>query len=284
MPLSVSDAPAEPSWSSWLMARIFCSQLLVALFFYTPVQAEQAPAPKAMTNTLGMQFVLIPPGSFLMGSPKEEKERKGDETQHKVKLTKGFYLGTCPVTQEQWKEIIGKNPSKFQDGKNLPVEQVNWNDCQVFIKKLREKDKKPYRLPTEAEWEYACRAGTTTPFHFGETISPDQANYNGNYHYGDGKKGIYRGKTVPVGSFPANAWGLYDMHGNIWQWCEDWFEEYPKKEVEVVNPLGTKGEIRVIRGGSWIDNPLECRSAYRGGSKPVLYHSLVGFRLCFTLD
>jgi len=106
-----------------------------------------------------MKFVLIPPGSFLMGSPKEEKERKPDETRHKVKLEKGFYMGTCPVTQEQWKELMGKNPGKFQDDKNLPVEQVNWNDCQEFSKKLRVKDKKPYRLPTEAEWEYACRAG-----------------------------------------------------------------------------------------------------------------------------
>ncbi len=123
---------------------------------------------------------------------------------------------------------------------------------------------------------------TTTPFYFGETISTDQANYNGNYVYADGKKGIYREKTMPVGSFPPNAWGLYDMHGNVWQWCQDEFDEYPKKEA--TDPLGATGENRVIRGGSWIDNPLECRSAYRGGSRPALRHSLVGFRPCFNRD
>ena len=176
-----------------------------------------------------------------MGSPKEEKERKDDEIQHKVTLTKGFYMGVYTVTQEQWQEVMGNNPSHFKGEKNLPVEHVSWDDCQEFIKKLREKDKKPYRLPTEAEWEYACRAGTTTPFHFGETISTDQANYNGNFTYGNGKKGVYREKTTPVGSFPANAWGLHDMHGNVWQWCQDWYGDYPQKDV--VDPQGPeKGE------------------------------------------
>jgi hypothetical protein len=130
-------------------------------------------------NNQGMKFVWIPPGSFLMGSPKEEKARKQDETQHPVKLTKGFYMGVCPVTQEEWTKLMGNNPSKFYREKNLPVEQVNWTECQEFIQKLQTLDKRPYRLPTEAEWEYACRAGTTTPFYFGETISTDQANYNG---------------------------------------------------------------------------------------------------------
>ena len=117
-------------------------------------------------------------------------------------------------------------------------------------------------LPTEAEWEYACRAGTTTPFHFGETISTDQANYDGNFTYGNGKKGVYREKTTPVGSFPANAWGLYDMHGNVWQWCQDWYGDYPQKDV--VDPQGPeKGEVRVLRGGSWISDPQYCRSAFR---------------------
>src|ERR1019366_4506347 len=138
---------------------------------------------------------------------KEEKERGDGETQHKVTLTKGFYMGVYTVTQEEWQAVMGNNPSHFTGAKNLPVENVSWNDCQEFIKKLREKDKKPYRLPTEAEWEYACRAGTKTPFHFGETISTDQANYNGEHIYGDGKKGLDRKKTTPVGTFPANAWG-----------------------------------------------------------------------------
>ena len=138
-------------------------------------------------------------------------------------------------------------------------------------------------LPTEAEWEYACRAGTTTPFHFGETISTDQANYDGDHIYGNGKKGVYRKKTTPVGSFPANAWGLHDMHGNVWQWCQDWYGDYPQKDV--VDPQGPeKGQRRVLRGGSWDDIPQNCRSAFRGRYGPG--HRLIdcGFRLCFCLD
>ena len=245
------------------------------------VRAEEKVPPQTVTNSMGMKFVWIPPGSFTMGSPKEEKARKDDENLHKVTLTKGFYMGVYTVTQEQWKELMGKNPGKFTDGKNLPVEQINWNECQEFIKKLQEKDKKPYRLPTEAEWEYACRAGTKTPFYSGETISVEQANYNGNYAYGDGKKGVYREKTTPVGSFPANAWGLFDMHGNVWQWCQDcYFDKFTK--TDATDPLCSTGEARSIRGGSWIDNPLECRSAFRGGCRPVLKHSLIGFRICFN--
>jgi formylglycine-generating enzyme required for sulfatase activity len=270
------------NWEISTVKHCFSLSLFLAFASYVPIQAQEKAPAQTFTNSLNMKFVWIPPGTFMMGSAKEEKERKNDETQHKVTLTKGFYMGVYTVNQEEWKEVMGNNPSKFQGEKNLPVEQVNWNECQEFIKKLREKDKKPYRLPTEAEWEYACRAGTTTPFYSGETLSTDQANYNGNYAYGDGKKGIYRAKTMPVGSFPANAWGLYDMHGNVWQWCQDGLDEYPKKEA--TDPLGATGESRVIRGGSWIDNPLECRSAYRGGSRPPLRHRLVGFRLCFNVD
>ena|SRR5665213_1288831 len=267
-----------------IMKRFLLIYLLIAFVNRVPVQAAESVPPKTYTNSLGMKFVWIAPGTFMMGSPKEEKERSTDELQHKVTLTKGFYMGIYAVTQEQWTELMGRNPSKFTDGKNLPVEQVNWMECQNFIKKLQEKEKKPYRLPTEAEWEYACRAGTTTPFYTGETISTDQANYNGNYAYGGGKKGVYREKTMPVGSFPPNPWGLYDMHGNVWQWCQDLFSEYPKKQEVAVDPVGVTGENRVIRGGSWIDNPMECRSAYRGGSGPALRHSLVGFRVCLSAE
>jgi formylglycine-generating enzyme required for sulfatase activity len=218
------------------MTRLFSLSLVVALASSVPSQAQKKDPPKNFTNSIGMKFVWIPPGSFMMGSPKGEKGRAANETQHKVTLTKGFFMGVYTVTQEQWKEVMGNNPSFFRGKKNLPVENVTWNDCQEFVKKLREKDKKAYRLPTEAEWEYACRAGTTTPFYFGETISTDQANYDGNSVYGNGKKGIYRGKTTPVGSFPPNAFGLYDMHGNLWQWCQDWGGEYPQKDV--LDPQG----------------------------------------------
>ena len=243
----------------------------------------KAPA-KNFTNSIGMKFVWIPPGTFMMGSPKEEIERQANETQHKVTLTKGFYMGVYTVTQEQWKEIMGNNPSKNKGEKNLPVDEVSWDDCQEFIKKFREKDKKPYRLPTEVEWEYACRAGTTTPFHFGETISSDQANYNGEKVYGNGKKGECREKTTPVGTFPANAWGLHDMHGNVWQWCQDWYEEYPQKDL--VDPQGpdTAKTRRVLRGGTYDSIPLYCRSAYRYEYDPGTHCYYFGFRLCFFVE
>src|ERR1017187_405109 len=152
---------------------------------------ETQPSMK-FTNSIGMKFVWIPSGSFMMGSPKEEEGRdnqRADETQHQVSLTKGFYIGIHLVTQEQWHAVMGNNPSVCKGERNLPVDSISWNDCQQFIKRLREQDKKPYRLPSEAEWEYGCRAGTKTPFHFGETISTEQANYNGNFTYGNGKKG-----------------------------------------------------------------------------------------------
>ena len=239
--------------------------------------------PKNFTNSLGMKFMWIPAGSFVMGSPKEEEGRGERETEHKVKLSKGFYMGVHLVTQEQWEALMGNNPSKFKGEKNLPVEEVSWDDCQQFIKKLREKDKKLYRLPSESEWEYSCRAGTKTPFHFGETITTDQANYNGDFTYGEGKKGKFREKTTQVGSFPANAWGLHDMHGNVFQWCEDWYADYPQKDV--IDPQGPeKGQSRVLRGGSWLDYPGCCRSAFRSWVDPGYRHGSVGFRLCFCLD
>ncbi len=256
-----------------------------------PPQPKPEAPPKDFTNSIGMKFVWIPAGSFVMGSPKEEKERKDGEVQHKVMLTKGFYMGVYTVTQEQWQEVMGNNPSFFKGEKNLPVEQVSWDDCQEFCKKLRDKDKKPYRLPSEAEWEYACRAGTTTPFHFGNTISTDQANYNGEV-YGNGKKGVYREKTTPVGSFPANAWGLYDMHGNVFNWCQDWYDDYPRKDV--VDPQGPEkvqelrrvfeGPGRVLRGGPWSYGPRFCRSASRNGGLAGFRYVQAGLRVCFFLE
>ena len=157
------------------MTRLFCLSLVVVLASSMPIHAQdKKEPPKNVTNSIGMKFVWIPPGTFLMGSPKEEKERSDNETQHKVTLTKGFYMGVYAVTQEQWQAVMGNNPSHFKGEKNLPAEQVSWEDCQQFVKKLRKKDKKLYRLPTEAEWEFCCRAGTKTPFHFGETISTDR--------------------------------------------------------------------------------------------------------------
>jgi formylglycine-generating enzyme required for sulfatase activity len=239
--------------------------------------------PRTFTNSSGMTFAWISPGTFLMGSPKQEKDRLDDETQHKVTLSNGFFMGAYLVTQEQWKEVMGNNPGDFKGETNLPVESVSWEDCQDFCKKLRERDTLPYRLPTEAEWEYACRAATTTPFHFGATISSAQANYNGNVAYANGQKGYKRGKTTPIGCFPANAWGLHDMHGNVYQWCQDWYGAYPKKDVD--DPKGpTEGGRRVLRGGSWSELPPACRSASRYGFEPGHRSYIFGLRVCFHMD
>lgn len=266
--------------------RLFLVAISAVLALHLSLNAqEKKDPPKHYTNSIGMKFAWIPPGSFVMGSPKEEKQRNDSETQHKVTLTKGFYMGVYLVIQEQWQEVMGKNPSQFKGEKNLPVDTVSWNECQEFIKKLRAKDpdKKEYRLPTEAEWEYACRAGTTTPFHFGDTISTEQANYDGNFAYGAGKKGICRGKTTPVDAFPANAWGLHDMHGNLWQWCQDSYGDYPK--TDVTDPPGpAKGDTRVIRGGTWYTGPSVCRSARRDGFSANNRDKYYGFRLCFWND
>jgi formylglycine-generating enzyme required for sulfatase activity len=265
------------------MSRLFCLALVALLTSGFSTQAEEKAPAKRFSNRIGMKFVWIPRGSFMMGSPQEEKERRENEVMHKVTLTKGFYIGVYPVTQEQWRVVMGNNPSEFKGKENLPVENVSWDDCQEFVKKLREKDKKLYRLSTEAEWEYACRAGTTSPFYFGETISTDQANYYGEVVYGNGKKGVDRRQTTPVGSFPANAFGLFDMHGNVFQWCQDWYGEYSQKGL--VNPQGPeKAKCRVLRGGSWTRDPESCRSAFRAFSEPDYRENDCGVRICFCRD
>jgi formylglycine-generating enzyme required for sulfatase activity len=290
----ILPAPLVPFSKGSSMTRLFCFILAAILAsgfaaFAKPDRKDplrKDEPQKNFTNSIGMKFVWIPPGTFMMGSPKEEKDRQPsglDETQHKVTLTKGFYMGVYTVTQEQYETVMGKNPSHFKGEKNLPVEMVSWDDCQEFIKKLREKDKKLYRLPSETEWEFCCRAGTKTPFYFGDTISTDQANYNGNYIYGDGKKSTYRKKTTTVGSFPANAWALHDMHGNVWQWCQDWSGNYPQEDV--VDPQGPeKGKFRLLRGGSWLNGPVACRSAFRSGNEPELRNYSCGCRLCFFAE
>jgi uncharacterized protein (TIGR02996 family) len=233
-----------------------------------------------------MTFSWIPPGTFLMGSPTNEPEREGngvaDETQHKVTLTKGFWLGVHPVTQAQWQAVMGANPSYFK-GDSCPVERISWDDAAAFCEALSTKDGKPYRLPTDAGWEYACRAGTTTPFHFGATISADQANYDGSYTYTNGKKGVSRQKTTPVGSYPANAWGLFDMHGNVWEWRADWYG--PHETGDITDPQGVEnGEARVLRGGSWYDGPWRCCSACRCRSAPGNRYPDFGCRVALCLD
>jgi formylglycine-generating enzyme required for sulfatase activity len=268
------------------MIRLFCFALVVSLASDFPVIAQEKEPPKDFTNSIGMKFVWIPPGNFMMGRPNDERPMVADETPlHKVTLTKGFYLGVHLVTQKQWQDVMGNNPSKFI-GENLPVETVSWNDCQQLVKKLQEKeakDKKTYRLPTEAEWEYSCRAGTTTAYHFGATMTTDQANFRG-----DLTGGVFRDKTTPVDQFPANAWGLHDMHGNLRQWCQDSYGFYPKGDV--VDPQGGKvGKKQkfvrsVLRGGCWIFERDLCRAACRFSEDPAHRSYIIGLRVCFPLD
>ncbi|MBC8553284.1 MAG: formylglycine-generating enzyme family protein, partial [Candidatus Brocadiales bacterium] len=225
---------------------------------------QESSSGKTWTDPItGMEFVWINPGRFSMGSPSNEENRDSDESQHTVKITQGFWLGKYEITQGEWKKVMGSNPSKFKNcGKNCPVEQISWEDVQEYIKKMNRQGNGKFRLPTEAEWEYAARAGTSTPFSFGATIRPDQVNYDGNYPYGKAAKGKYRKKTVRVGSLPANAWGLHEMHGNVWEWVEDWYGDYPTGTV--TNPRGpASGSFRVPRGGSWSNNAGYCRSACR---------------------
>ncbi len=221
---------------------------------------------------VGMTFSFIPPGSFLMGSNHPEAFDE-EKPVHRVIVTKGFYMGIHPVTQAQWKAITGANPSYFS-GDNRPVEQVAWDDCQEFCYKLTAHLKEPVtvRLPTEGEWEYACRAGTTSEFHFGDSLTPDLAIYD-------------RAETTEVGSFRANPWGLFDMHGNVWEWCEDWFEQYSGgDQIDPRHLTEHSDEYRVLRGGGWCVEPDVCRAAYRIWCEPAHRGDGCGFRCVFRLD
>jgi len=224
-------------------------------------------------------FRWIEPGSFLMGSPKDEPERDDNELQHEVHLSQGFWLAETTVSQALWMAVMGKNPSRFQEDAENSVEQVSWLDAQAFLDRLH--NMAPgleLRLPTEAEWEYACRAGSPGPFWWGGGLSPEQANYNGKYPYAHGKKGLFRQKTLPVQSFIPNPWGLYQMHGNVWEWCADWFGDYPVGPV--LDPQGPPtGVHRVLRGGSWPYDGRFCRSACRYSNDPSILWYGIGFRL-----
>jgi formylglycine-generating enzyme required for sulfatase activity len=232
-------------------------------------------------NGVTLEMAAIPGGSFMMGSPENEERRYDNESpQHQVTVP-SFFMGKYPVTQAQYQAIMGTNPSYFK-GSNRPVECVSWDNAVAFCEKLSQITGKTYRLPSEAEWEYACRAGTTTPFHFGETITTDLANYNGNYTYGQEPKGVYRRETTEVGSFGvANNFGLYDMHGNVWEWCQDnWHSNYEGAPIDGSAWLGIEKNTntRLLRGGSWVNDPDYCRSAFRYTFN-LAYDYELGFRV-----
>ncbi len=254
-------------------------------------------------NGIKLEMILIPAGSFMMGSPASESGRYDNEQQHQVTLTKDFYIGKYEVTQEQWESVMGNNPSYFKNaGKTAPVEQVSWNDCQEYIRKLKEKTGKQFRLPTEAEWEYACRAGSQTAIYTGGlTIKSyyngpeldaiawyggnSEVSYSGGYDASGWKDKQYSFKyagTHPVGQKQANAFGLYDMLGNVWEWCEDWYKEYPSSSV--TDPIGANsGSGRVLRGGGWLNYAQDCRSAYRSFNDPSSGWDSDGVRLVLPI-
>jgi formylglycine-generating enzyme required for sulfatase activity len=254
-----------------------------------------------------------------MGSPATEPEHLDSESpQHLVQL-KGFFMSQTPITQAQWREVAGwkegpgeqwgrelkLDPSRFQskgekankvvrqlegesNNDQYPVENVSWLDAMEFCNRLSQRTGRTYTLPSESQWEYACRAGTTTPFHFGDTISPELANYRGDFAYADGPQGVYRKQTTPVGMFPANAWGLHDMHGNVWEWClDEWHDSYEgaptdgRAWLDAAEREKSKESVKIklLRGGSWFSFPRYCRSAYRDHNGPVLAFNLVGFRV-----
>jgi len=244
---------------------------------------------------VALTLVKIPAGSFLMGSPVDEPERSEDEgPQHEVTLG-SFFVGQTSITQAQWRAVAGwqkvgrdlePDPSRFK-GANRPVEQVSWFNALEFCSRLNQRTGLRYGLPSEAQWEYACRAGSTTPFHFGATLTPELANYNGNYVYANGPKGSYREQTTEVASFPANGWGLHDMHGNAWEWCEDHLHESynfaPGDDQPWLIPAAADNTPRLLRGGSWNNDPGDCRSACRFHHRPDVAYNDVGFRVvCLT--
>ena len=243
-----------------------------------------AQPPKELTNSIGIKLVLISKGTFMMGSPESEEGRRENETQHEVTISNDYYLGAYEVTQTQYQTVIGNNPSCYQgalvgnQNADLPVENVSLDDAVEFCKKLSElpEEKKAgrvYRLPTEAQWEYACRAGSKTIYSFDdeEGLLPE---------YGWFKRNSSQ-RTHTVGLLEPNAWGLYDMHGNVWEWCSDWYGEYPKGAVS--DPTGpTMGTDRVNRGGCWLYLAANCRSASRNWAKSSYQDGLLGFRVALS--
>jgi formylglycine-generating enzyme required for sulfatase activity len=243
-----------------------------------------------------LELAFIPAGEFMMGartSPAEVVRRSGfpadikgfqrEHPRHRVRISRPFFLGTYEVTQAQYEQIVGSDPSWF-NGTDLPVERVSWEEAVAFCRIASERSGRNVRLPSEAEWEYACRAGTTTSFHFGDAITTDQVNYDGRIPYAGSPKEKWREKTMAVGSVPPNPWGLHHMHGNVYEWCADWLDEGYYARSPGVDPLGPEsGKYRVARGGAWRWCGSFCRSAARGGNLPEVQTSVIGFRVAVSV-
>ncbi|MDM8535878.1 formylglycine-generating enzyme family protein [Desulfobacterales bacterium HSG17] len=267
-----------------------CMAVVLAVAGFLVFAKPDLPAVTA-GKSLTLEFAHIPAGEFMMGSPESEPGRyKGEEKLHKVKLTKGFYMQKTEVTQAQWKAVMGSNPSNFKDCDNCPVENVSWEDVQEFIKQLNQREgAEKYSLPTEAQWEYACRAGSRTPYSWGNEAACEKMMYENDVGSSEDKcveyvkkQGLKSDSTAQVKNYAPNDWGLYDMHGNVWEWCEDWYGDYTFEAIDkaVVDPVGpSKGGNRVIRGGGWDSGARDCRSAVRSRSGPGYRNDYLGFRL-----
>jgi formylglycine-generating enzyme required for sulfatase activity len=255
------------------------------------LKSRETKSAQAFAEDMGggvkLEMVAIPAGEFMMGSLETEWNRYKDEgPQHRVRINYWFYMGEFEVTQAQWRAVMGTNPSSFKNCDDCPVESVSWDDATEFCRKLSARTGREYRLPSEAEWEYAARAGTTRPFAFGETITPEVVNYNGDYPYPSAAKGTYPYKTVPGGSLGvANAFGLYDMHGNVGEWCQDWDHD---SYAAIAGDAPTDGSAwlsggeqkeRVLRGGSWSHMANYTRSANRLRNTPDTRTNDYGFRV-----
>ena len=272
--------------------------------YVTPVVSESVQSvanqtgTKSLKNSIDMKLALIPAGRFQMGSPADEIQRNADEWMHEVSITKSFYLGVFEVTHGQYQRIMGVNPSFFaekgpgklrvvdQDTSAHPVERVSWLDAVEFCKKLSNKEGKTYRLPTEAEWEYACRAGTKTVFHVGNHFNSNLGNINGLSYssYGKEESGPFWRSTTKGGEYRANAFGLYDMHGNVQEWCSDWYAADYYKSSPMEDPMGpVAGTERVMRGGGWPSSAKACRSAARNHLPPDEKNYTSGFRVVMEI-
>ncbi len=261
-------------WARWaVLAAVLLGVTVLLPTSGAALDAEPSPTLK---NSLGMVFNLIQPGKFLMGSPASDKNRYRDEIQHSVVISKPFYMQTTEVTQGQWQAVMGENPAYFvRCGDDCPIEEVSWEDIQIFLEKLNAKGEGRYRLPTEAEWEYAARGGAITLYSFGDDVT-EVANYS--WH---GKNS--GSKTHPVAKLAPNRWGLYDMEGNVYEWVADWYGPYAT--AEVVDPQGPpSGTYRVARGGGWHSSPGRVRLAVRNIYGPTFRYYRLGFRLVKTIS
>jgi len=279
--LDITKIPSKMEKKLEKLLSLFFSVVLATIFIPASTPASE----KGFRNSLGMEFVRIPAGTFIMGSPKDEPHRQKSEVQHPVTISRPFYIQTTEVTLKQWWAVMGKRFFFQRKGPDdMPVSRVSWYDCMKYIKKLNAKKEGIYRLPTEAEWEYACRAGTSTAYSWGDRMDCARAMYSNNSKKSNDcvahviSMGLATDRPAPVKSYSPNAWGLYDMHGNVWEWCLNWHGDYPARAV--TDPLGPdSGTVKIRRGGSWYGGGHVCRSANRNLGHPASRYRTTGFRL-----